>query len=192
MMWTPSAGEIVVSYNPAQRQLYEDGRPSEYDPWRWPADLLIGRNNRKDRCFPEVAVTAHFERRGYHVLLSAPKWDAPKYDERGFILFHYRGMRRTGHSAFRRMQKHFPAIDLNDLAELAYKAKRDASRSGGGGDPDLFVFRREPRKRFFVEVKDQDGLHPNQLVCFPIIEKYLCPVKIVRIHARKVGGMQTV
>jgi hypothetical protein len=39
----------------------------------------------------------------------------------GFTLFvDYRRRRKAGDEAFQRMQDHFPAIDLNDLAELAY------------------------------------------------------------------------
>ena len=86
MAWTPRGGETVVFYDPIQRESYEAGRPSQYDPWAWPPDLLVGRNNRKNRCFPEVAVRSHFERCGYQVLLSAPKYP----NERGFILFHFR------------------------------------------------------------------------------------------------------
>lgn len=178
MAWMPRDGETVVFYDPTQRESYETDRPSEYDPWAWPPALLVGRDNRADRCFPEVAVRAHFERCGYRVLLSAPKYP----DELGFILFHFRRLRRANHPAFTRMQEHFPTVDLNQLAEEARRAKRDESRSGGGGDPDLFVFRPNSGERFFVDAKDADTLKPNQLVCFPIIEERLgCLVKVVRI-----------
>jgi len=49
---------------------------------------------------------------------------------------------------------------------------------GEGGDPDLFVYHQVSRERFFIEAKDEDELHCNQLVCFPIIEEFLCPVRI--------------
>ena len=140
MAWKPRGGETVVLYDPTQRELYQAGRPSQYDPWAWPSE------------------------------------------ERGFLLFHYRGLLKKNHPAFRRMQEHFPKIDLNEVAEDAQRAKLERCRSGGGGDPDLFVFRPGSEDRFFVEAKDEDTLHCSQLVCFPIIEEHLgCVVKLVRI-----------
>ena len=71
MVWKPKEPETTVFYDPRQRALYEDGKASEYDRWRWPPSLRVGRN--KHGCFPEVVVRAFFERQGYDVLLSAPK-----------------------------------------------------------------------------------------------------------------------
>jgi len=176
MAWTPRDGEIDLIYDPIQRALYKKGKPSEYDRWKWPPSRRIGRN--RGGCFPEVVARAHFERSGYKVLLSDPKF--PK--GLGFILFHYRQRRRSRDKAFQRMQDYFPEVDLNVLAERARAAKLNRCRSGGGGDPDLFVFHPVSRERFFIEVKDEDELHCNQLVCFPIIEECLCPVKVARIR----------
>ena len=63
---------MVVTYDGEQRAAYEAGRASEFDPWGWPTDLRIGRN--KKGCFPEVVVRAHFERKGYNVLVSEPQF----------------------------------------------------------------------------------------------------------------------
>jgi hypothetical protein len=127
-----------------------------------------------------VVARAHFEQLGYEVLLSDPKYP----NGLGFILFHYRQLRMADHPSFRRMQSHFPVVDLHHLAERARAAKLRRCTSGGGGDPDLFVFRPGTAKRFFVEVKHEDQLHCNQLVCFPLIEKNLCEVKVVRIEPK--------
>lgn len=62
-----------------------------------------------------------------------------------------------------------------DTTFLEYGKKRAA------GDPDLFVYRNgSPKDCFFVEVKENDPIQPNQHILFPIIEKYLCPVYIGR------------
>jgi hypothetical protein len=182
MAWIPREGEITVRYRPVEREWYEAGLPSPYAQWAWPSELLKGRDNRANRCFPEVAVRAHFERLGYQVLLSAPKYPG----DLGFLLFHFRGLRRRNppHRAFQRVQEHFPEVDLNEVAEYARLAKIDQCRKGGGGggDPDLFVFRRGTSDRFFVEAKNKDTLKCNQLVCFRIIEERLgCLVKVVRV-----------
>lgn len=177
MTWTPAESEVIVTYDRDERVAYEAGRASEFDPWAWPTELRVGRNQKG--CFPEVAVRAHFEQRGYRVLVSEPRFP----DGYGFILFHYAGMRRDSHPAFRRMEERFPDVDLNAIADQARDAKIRSGLSGGGGDPDLFVFRPDGSEQFFVEVKDEDDLHANQLVCFPIIEEQLkCPVKVARIQ----------
>jgi hypothetical protein len=54
-----------------------------------------------------------------------------------------------------------------------------------GGDPDMFVYNLNLKKYFFVEVKENDKITSNQKKLFPIIKKYLCPVYVARIKARK-------
>ena len=91
-----------------------------------------------------------------------------------------------GDLAFKRMQEQFPGVDLNKVAKIAEEAKGAKGLSGSGGDPDLFVFRPGSNERFFVEVKDKDELHVNQLVCFPLIEELLnCPVRVARVRESK-------
>jgi hypothetical protein len=180
MHWEPRDGENAVTYDPLERRRYEGREPSTYELWAWPSDLLRGRDRRASRCFPEVAVRAHYERLGYQVLLSVPKYPG----DLGYLLFHFRGLRRQRppHPAFARIQAHFPNIDLHALAEAARLEKiAKCGNTGGGGDPDLFVFRWSG-ERFFVEVKDRDQLKCNQRVCFRLIEERLaCPVKVVRV-----------
>lgn len=175
----PRDGETLLWYDDDERQSYEAGRMSCCEPWRWPSALVKGRNRRENHCFPEIAARAHFEQLGYRVLLSSPKYP----DDLGFLLFHYAGMRRKGHPAFARLQQHFPSVDLNELAERARRAKLRETGKGGGGDPDLFVFHPTSGERFFVEAKWRDSPRPNQLVCFKLIEKHLCPVRIVRLDS---------
>jgi hypothetical protein len=51
-----------------------------------------------------------------------------------------------------------------------------------GGDPDLFVFRKDYSESFFVEAKEPpDKLRPNQKIVIPIIMRYLCPVILANI-----------
>jgi hypothetical protein len=95
-------------------------------------------------------------------------------------------MRRTGHPAFARLAAHFPAVDLHDVAEKAWAAKKAAGLGGGGGDPDLFVYHPGGAEKFFVEVKDEDDLHASQLICFPILERELdAEVRLIRIVPRR-------
>jgi hypothetical protein len=72
---------------------------------------------------------------------------------------------------------------LHELAETARLEKISQCRNfGGGGDPDLFVFRPGHSECFFVEIKDRDSLNCNQRVCFRLIEQRLrCPVKVARL-----------
>lgn len=175
---TRSHFDLVIEYDPIQRDLYRRRRPSVYDEYAWPVELRKGRN--KHGCFPEVAVRRHFERSGYKVLLSEPE-----YPELGFLLFHYSDKREKGHVAFKRLQERFenPYVDLNAVADRGWLEKRAAGKNGEGGDPDLFVFRPDSDERFFVEVKHKDDLHLNQLVCFPLIREHLrCEVKLAKIR----------
>ena len=82
--------------------------------------------------------------------------------------------------AYTRMFEHFPRERLEDLQEKAKQAKITATETSGEGDPDLFVFSNS--ERFFVEVKDTDQLHANQLATFPLIEEILaCDVRVARL-----------
>ena len=167
-----------MPYDLDQRALYERDDPSSvFYRERWPVELRSGR--QRDGRFPEIAVRASFRAIGFSVLISEPRMP----DGEGFILAHYAGMREAGHEAYKRMFDFFEPERLEEFNRLADKAKSDATGSRGGGDPDLFVFR-SPTERFFVEVKDEDQLHANQLVTFPLIEKILdCEVRIARLQS---------
>jgi hypothetical protein len=105
----------------------------------------------------------------------------------GFMLLSYPGRRRAAHPAYKRMQNVFREATVARLNMEADRAKlRMAQRLGnrGGGDPDVFVFKR--RERFFLEVKWKDQITEKQRVTFPLIE-YHCGVgvKIARIFERR-------
>lgn len=175
--WGPQRPELAVPYDPEQRALYERDDPSSvYHAEHWPVDLRSGR--QRDGRFPEIAVRASFRAIGFSVLISEPRMP----DEEGFILAHYAGMREAGHEAYKRMFTFFDSKRLEEFNQLADKAKLDATGNRSGGDPDLFVFRNST-DRFFVEVKDEDQLHINQLVTFPLIEEVLgCEVRLARLQ----------
>lgn len=82
---------------------------------------------------------------------------------------------------------------MNEFNKAAEEAKLQSKHNGnrGGGDPDLFVYKRDgQRVRFFVEAKHNDNLTTNQQVVFPLIEKLLgCPVKIVRIYPQPIRSL---
>lgn len=176
--WKPKSGELEIPFDKREERLYKSARGGErsvYAPYAWPRALRIGRN--KGGCFAEVVARAYFECKGYRVLLSAPDFPG----NRGYLLLHYRQKRLANHPAFERMQGHFPHVDLNELAEEAHALKLRYCKAGGGGDPDLFVYKPGTRERFFVEVKYRDKLRSNQLVSFPLIERALCPVVLARL-----------
>jgi hypothetical protein len=139
--------------------------------------------------FPLIVVREYYREKGYTVWASEPRLFNPITGEaEGYAAMSYPGARKPtnkNHHAYLRMYAIF-GDKLAKLNEAADKAKRELKRNRAGGDPDLFVFKKgEEDKAFFVEVKDEDELTPNELTCFPLIEKYLdCDVKVVRIVAR--------
>jgi len=131
-----------------------------------------------------MVIREYFRTRGYQVLFSSSGREIPD----NFICTSYPGLRRSKrlHPAYQRMIQIFGFQRLekfNRYAEAA-KLRRKGNGNRGGGDPDLFVYKRDgKRTRFFVEVKHKDELQINQIVVFPLIEKILrCPVKLVRIY----------
>lgn len=179
--WRPRGGEQAIPFDPDEERRYRSpgrGEKSIYERYAWPQELRRGRN--VGGCFAEVVARAYFEAKGFRVLLSAPEYPGG----RGYLLFHYRQKRLAHHEAFKRMQKHFPGVDLDALAEKARTLKREHSLSGGGGDPDLFVYEPGSGRKFFVEVKHRDELLPNQHLCFRLIERELCPVILARLEPK--------
>jgi hypothetical protein len=104
--------------------------------------------------------------------------------DEGFILAHFAGMPESSppHPAYTRMFDHFDRAKIEEFNFAADSAKTAATRNRGGGDPDLFVFRRLSGARYFVEVKDEDRLNENQRRTFPLIKSILgCEVLIARL-----------
>ena len=175
MAWQDRVIELDVPFDPKQRELYDADNPrSVYYSQRLPDSVRQGR--QRHGLFAEIAVRAAFRAAGFTVLISEPRMP----DEEGFIITDYAGKRRNDDPAYARMFKHFPREQLEDLQERAKQAKIAATGSSAGGDPDLFVFSNS--ERFFVEVKDTDQLHGNQLATFPLIEEILaCDVRVARL-----------
>jgi len=73
------------------------------------------------------------------------------------------------------MEGFFGADVLRELNQRADVEKRKLTGNSGGGDPDLFVFRRS--ECFFVEVKWRDQITKKQRVTFPLIEQF-CNVEV--------------
>lgn len=168
MTWTPRTPEILVPFDPREERLYRDENPTcVYHGVRWP--LRRGRGKYGE--FPLIVVREHFRTLGYTVWASEPELP----DGSGFILVSYPGKRRNCDPAFLRMAEMFGEETVEELNERADRLKQERTKSAGGGDPDLFVFR--DSERFFVEVKWNDDLTLKQHLTFPLIEK-MCDVEI--------------
>jgi len=126
-----------------------------------------------------VVVREDYRRLGYTVLASEPRLP----NGEGFILLSYPGYRKRRDPAYTQMAKLLGTelLALDDLNQIADKAKIEATGNRGGGDPDLFVYKPDGSERFFVEAKYKDKLNSKQLVTFPIIEEHGWEVKVVRI-----------
>lgn len=179
MAWTSQPPELIVPYDPEQRALYEKDDPNSiFFSERWPSELRSGR--QRDGRFPEIAVRSSLRALGFSVLISEPRLPHGQ----GFVLAHYARMRERNHDAYKLMCTHFAPEQIEEFNQQADEAKIRATGNRGGGDPDLFVFR-DSGERFFVEVKEKDGLHRNQLVTFPLIESILgCVVRVARLEPR--------
>jgi hypothetical protein len=177
MPWDDDRCELIVPYDPVQRELYEHDDPrSIFYRERWPTDLRSGRQ-RSGR-FPEIAVRASFRALGFSVLISEPRMP----DREGFILASFAGKRARQDPAYTRMFKHFSRDQIEKFNRVADAEKIAATGNRSGGDPDLFVFR-HPGERFFIEVKDRDRLGKKQIATFPLIESILgCEVKVARLR----------
>lgn len=169
--------ETLISYDPSEYDKYRAGNPaSVFHSVRWPFHEGRGRFGE----FPLIVVREHYRRLGYVVLASEPR--LPKAE--GFILLAYPGKRRAGDPAYRRMERIFGKERLAKLNTRADQAKYKHTGSRGGGDPDLFAFRKDdPDDRFFVEVKHRDQVTAKQEVTFPLIRE-LCPVVVARLVER--------
>ena len=177
--------EIEIAYDPVEYEFYradDDSvrRRSAFYDVRWPDHLRRGRGRSGE--FPIVVAREHYRLLGYKVLASEPLLP----NQEGFILVAYPRKRRAGDAAYRRMEAMFGPAILAALNLRADTAKRRATRSAGGGDPDLFVYRDgDPSDRFFVEVKHRYQITTKQEVTFPLIEEMLCPVRVARLVAAR-------
>lgn len=151
--------EIQIQYPEAQKVLYKKEDPKCIFPI-WPHRVGI---HRVDGNFAAMVVRKHFEDQGYSVLKDYLLVRCPR--------------KRASNDGFRFLVSCF---GQDNIERVIAESKRLSLR---GGDPDLFVFRNDRPEFFFAEAKDTDIPTRNQLTLFPIIEKYLCHVLVVRIKA---------
>jgi len=86
---------------------------------------------------------------------------------------------------YRKTRQKFPGYNylLKLFLDKIETVINEADRNDlSGGDPDIFVSKNSSPDSFFIEVKENDGLTDNQIRLFPIIEKHLSPVLLVRVQ----------
>lgn len=154
-----SRRETIVTYDRRQRELYRNDDPRCIYP-QWPGRVGI---HRRGRNFPAMVARKHFEDQGYQVL-------------KQYYLVRCSRQRETN-EGFAFLCTLFGERKLRTVIAEAGSLK--------GGDPDLFVYREDRSDCFFVEVKEKDQITGNQATLIPIIEKHLCPVRIVRVQAKR-------
>lgn len=148
--------EIPLAYPDGQKELYLKGDPScIYEQWHKRHGIHKAGGN-----FPVMVARRFFKDLGYEVL-----------DD--YLLVRCPDKRKTN-LGYRRLREIFGGEPVDRVVEQANHA---------GGDPDLFVYSQERDVRFFVEVKEDDGLTGNQLDLFPLIEEHLCDVFVVRVRS---------
>jgi hypothetical protein len=184
-----SAGELVVRYDPRQREIYLKATSELWEAAtseglkHHSAELYKARDEIQKRyrklgleldLFPlpkgthkgEGNVTAMILKRflkekGFQVLVS----------EEDYYLLSERG-------------HHYTNKGYGIISKIfgEYKVERLLSASQGG-DPDIFAYlSAEPKKAWFIEAKRMnEKLTPKQAENFPYIREYLCPVEIARI-----------
>ena len=155
--------ELLINYDRTQKiNYFEHPELCIYSQWDKPWGIhKTGKN------FPVMVAHKYFEDLSYNVFLSGAKSD-------GYTLVRYRKSRQK-YPGYNHLLKLFP-----DKIETVIKEANQNNLSGG--DPDIFVSKNSSLDSFFVEVKENDGLTDNQIRLFPIIEKYLSPVLLVRIQ----------
>lgn len=185
------AGELVVSYDPKQKDLYlkatrELGDVATSDGLQHHSPALqksrneIQRKYRKNGLildlFPlpkgihrnegnfSAMVLKHFlQAKGFYVLVS----------EEDYYLMWERGHHYTN-DGFKIIKTIFGTKKIEELLRRATKQ---------GGDPDVFAFLDDnPEVSWFIEAKRQnEALTTIQTQNFPHIKDLLCPVEIARI-----------
>ena len=161
-IWTPSR-VIEISYEKEQREFYEKEDPRcVYEQFK--RQVGINRGN-----FVEMVATKHFKDQGYSV-------------ESYYYLVRNR-TKRESMSGFHKIIEIFGEPRVRKCIAEAEAVFLSYGKKSAAGDPDLFVYRNgAPRDSFFVEVKENDPIQPNQHILFPIIERHLCPVYVARVR----------
>jgi hypothetical protein len=151
--------EVIIDYPLEERKLFikNDGKCI------YPTFPRIGIH-RTGGNFPAMVARKYYEDLGYLVLDRYLLVRCPR--------------KRKNNDGFKILHRIFGEEKVN-------KTLADAkSKKLKGGDPDLFVYKKDFSESFFVEVKENDELIQNQLILIPIIEKHLCPVYVVRVRPK--------
>ena len=166
-IWNPSRDVIVITYDLQQRSLYKQkDKNCVYEQF----ERQVGANKGN---FVEMVAKKYFENKGYCV-------------ESFYYLVRNR-KKRERMSGFHKILEIFGETKVRKCIAEADAMFLSYGKKSAAGDPDLFVYRNRPSKDcFFVEVKENDKIQPNQHVLFPIIEKHLCPVYIAKVIKLKI------
>ncbi|MFC1839810.1 VRR-NUC domain-containing protein [Thermodesulfobacteriota bacterium] len=93
-------------------------------------------------------------------------------------------MKRERMNGFKKICQIFSEEKVRKCIAEADNIFLSFGKKKAAGDPDLFVHMKDLKDCFFVEVKENDQVTPNQKISFPIIEKHLCPVFIARVFSQ--------
>jgi hypothetical protein len=154
-------GEIPLAYPDIQRKLYFRINPRTVYPL-WKRNVGIHKAGRN---FPVMVAEKFFEDLGYKVL------------DRYLLVRQPR--KREENPGYKKLCGIFGEKKVKKVVEES----KPSLKNQPGGDPDLFVYKRGDKEFFFVEVKENDRLTENPKNLFPIIEKYLAPVYVVRVRS---------
>ena len=188
--WKPEH-ELVVQLLPDERRLFVGGdKACVLNAYQ----LRERKGINKAGEFSVAVVRRLYDALGYSTWFSGQA----KLGDDTYLLTRMPGKRREGDLAFRRITDVFGSSAVEALNDEATKARDVSGHTAAGGDPDLFVFnRRDPSRRFFVEVKLEnhsrtpvyrDKLGRQQELLFPLIQKHLdCGVRLARVQLITAG-----
>jgi hypothetical protein len=154
-------GELPIGYPNEQKKLYfKNSKRCVYPKWSKNVGI-----HRRGKNFPVMVAKKFFEDLGFSVL-----------DEFALVRF---PSKRDKDEGFKKLCSIFGKRSINKVIQEA----TPPNTPHPGGDPDLFVYRKRTKDSFFAEIKENDKISKNQERVFPIIEKHLCGVIIVRVKS---------
>jgi len=158
--------EVTIEYDSKQKEYYRnDDLRCIYPLWKKRYGIHNAGGN-----FPAMVARHHYEKQWYLV-------------EDDFCLIR-KPKQRESNEGYRVICEIFGEQKVRKVIKESERALF-ACGMGRGGDPDLFVFRKDYSESFFVEAKEPpDKLRPNQKIVIPIIMRYLCPVILANIIER--------
>jgi hypothetical protein len=166
-LWAPSK-LIEISYDQKQRSLYNNNDPlCIYEQF----ERQVGTNNKGN--FVEMVAKKQFIDKGYCA-------------ESFYYLVRNR-KKRERMDGFHKIIEVFKETRVRQCIAEADATFLSYGKKSAAGDPDLFVYKNGSSKDcFFVEVKENDHITPNQHILFPIIEKHLCKVYLAKARRHRV------